>query len=320
MADERRDPNPHALDAFYAAARRAMPKVAFTNTYGVRCIGNTRDASKKIAVYVAAREKVGTFPLPWHYEKTKQPPPKSGDFTILVDYDGEPYAVVRTSSIQTVRFADVSDHHTEIDGPPVRKVAAWRPVHIAHWTRQLAPHGLSITDDMPVWIERFDLIYAPTAPYYLPVGPAQPKPAEIEAFVRAAGHSGDAHVRWIGLDAPTTDQIIDLIKARDKTGTFTLPWILARTDNRLPKAGDALVLVDFAGQPALAVRLTKVYETAFGKITAADTAIDGTPVRDLAVWKPMHTQYWTALLKPFGLSVSDDMPVLIEAFELIHAR
>lgn len=320
MADSPRPPDPAALDAFFVAARRAMPAVTFPATYRHRCIGNNRDAANKIRAYVARREKVGTFPLPWHFEKTGQTPPKPGDFSILIDFDGVPYAVVRISTIDTVRFADVSDRHTAIDGPPMQKVSAWRPVHIAHWTRLLEPHGLKITDDMPVWVERFDLIYSPDAPYYLPSGPPQPVPAEIDDFHRVSGHAGDIHVRWIGLDQPSTDQIIDLIKARDKTGTFTLPWIIARTDKRWPKVGEALILVDFAGKPALAVRLTKVYETTFGKITAADTAVDGTPVRDLAVWKPLHTQYWTALLKPFGLSVSDDMPVLIEAFDLIHAR
>jgi uncharacterized protein YhfF len=320
MSNAATDPDPAVLAAFYAAAQQARPKVNFPPTFGSSRIGNNRDAACKIAGYVATREKVGTFPLPWHFEKTGQAPPKPGDFFILVDFDGAPYAVVRVSSIETVRFADLSDEHTAIDGPPVRKLSAWKPIHIAHWTRMLAPHGLAITDDMPVWVERFELVYAPAAPFDLPAGPEQPVPAEIAAFHAASGHTGEVHVRWIGLDRATTDQIFELIKARDKTGTFTLPWIVERTDNRRPKAGEALILVDYDGKPALAVTLTQVYETTFGAITAADTAVDGTPVRDLAVWKPMHTQYWTTLLKPFGLKVTDAMPVLVERFELIHTR
>jgi uncharacterized protein YhfF len=162
---------------------------------------------------------------------------------------------------------------------------------------------------------------------YLPEGPARPTTPALDAFLAAARSANpaarigqDVLVRWIGLDAPTTRQIFDLIRAGDKTGTFTLPWIVARTGETAPKAGDDIVLIDFDGTPTLVVRLTKVHEVRFGAITAADIAIDGSPVRDLAVWKPMHTVYWNALLKPFGLSVSDDMPVWVEAFELLHSQ
>jgi len=41
-------------------------------------------------------------------------------------------------------------------------------------------------------------------------------------------------------------------------------------------------------------------------------------VRDPAVWVPLHTFYWNALLEPFGLTVSDDMPFWVEAFELLY--
>jgi uncharacterized protein YhfF len=138
-----------------------------------------------------------------------------------------------------------------------------------------------------------------------------------------AAHTGaqlpDSYqVRWIGLDAESTRQIIDLIRAKDKTGTFTLPWIVARTDQPEPRTGDAIILIDFDGTPTLLVQLTAVRSIMFGAVTAADIAIDGSPVRDLTIWKPLHTAYWNNLLKPFGFSVSDDMPFWAEPFTLIY--
>lgn len=160
---------------------------------------------------------------------------------------------------------------------------------------------------------------------YLPDGPTRPTRAALDAFWDAAraahpeaGLPDHYHVRWIGLDAESTRQIIDLIRAKDKTGTFTLPWIVDHTDQPEPKVGDAIILIDFDGKPSLLVRLTQVRRILFGAVTAADIAIDGSPVRDLAVWKPLHTAYWNNLLKPFGLSVSDDMPFWAEPFDLIY--
>ena len=159
---------------------------------------------------------------------------------------------------------------------------------------------------------------------YIPDGPERPDPEELNAFWQAAcesspelAHGPDYQVRWIGLDDDTTEQIIELIIAKDKTGTFTLPWIIERTDQPNPQSGDPIILIDFKGKPRVLVRLAQVYTKPFGEITAEDIAIDGSPVRSMDIWKPLHTQYWNALLAPFDLTVADDMPVLMEAFELV---
>ncbi len=158
---------------------------------------------------------------------------------------------------------------------------------------------------------------------YLPPGCAQPDPQELDAFWRqAAQHcspvASDYSVRWIGLDHDSTEQVIDLILAGDKTGTFTLPWIVEQTDHPHPGAGDAIILIDFEGHPRLLFELTDISTVNFGDVTEEHTAVDGTPVRDLTIWKPLHTTYWNGMLKPFGLEVSASMPVWIERFNLLY--
>jgi len=161
---------------------------------------------------------------------------------------------------------------------------------------------------------------------YLPAGPEHPDPADLEAFwseacdkspelTRGPGYQ----VRWIGLDHDTTEQVFELILAHDKTGTFTLPWIVEHTDQPDPQVGDPIILIDFNGKPRLLVRLARIYSVPFGEITADDIAIDGSAVRSLSIWRPLHTRYWNTLLSPFNLQVTDDMPVLVEAFELLKA-
>lgn len=158
---------------------------------------------------------------------------------------------------------------------------------------------------------------------WLPPGPARPSTAALEDLLARAGFGDDAaarasvQVRWIGLDAPTTRSIFELIRKGDKTGTFTLPWIVERTGLAPPVVGQRMVLIDHDGTPVLLLRTTEVREVVFGRVTAADIAIDGSPVRDPAIWKPLHTDYWNALLRPFGLTVSDDMPFWAERFTLL---
>jgi len=159
---------------------------------------------------------------------------------------------------------------------------------------------------------------------WLPPGPARPDPAALGDFLDRAGVTADARsqpalqLRWIGLDAPTTRSIFDLIRQGDKTGTFTLPWIVERTASPVPKVGNHLVLIDIDGRPVLLTRVVRVDSALFGAVEARHTVIDGSPVRDPAVWVPLHTAYWNNHLAPFGLEVSPSMPFWIEEFVLLY--
>ena len=160
---------------------------------------------------------------------------------------------------------------------------------------------------------------------FIDPGPRKPSDAELDAFWDRArkavpGLGADYQVRWIGIDEETTGLIIAFIKSGEKTGTFTLPWINAAKGQPRSEVGDHIVLIAYDGTPTLAVELTDVRETQFGRITADDTAIDGPPVRALEDWIPLHRRYWSGLLKPYGRTVTDDMPVLIEPFRLLYAE
>lgn len=153
-------------------------------------------------------------------------------------------------------------------------------------------------------------------------GPAQPNPADIDAFWERAceqhvGLGDDYQVRSLGIDAETTTQILGYIKTRDKVATFSLPWVIEANGFPHPAPGTPIVLCDYDGQPHLIVRLTNVRETTFGEIGYAESSLDGPPVQDPDVWIPLHRQYWNGLLAAYGRECTDDMPVLIEPFDYI---
>ena len=153
-------------------------------------------------------------------------------------------------------------------------------------------------------------------------GPAQPSPADIDAFWERACEQqvdlgNDYQVRSLGIDAETTTQILEYIKTRDKVATFSLPWVIDANGFPHPEPGTLIVLCDYVGQPHLIVRLTDVRETTFGEIGYAESSLDGPPVQNPDVWIPLHRQYWNGLLAAYGRECTDDMPVLIEPFDFI---
>ena len=116
-------------------------------------------------------------------------------------------------------------------------------------------------------------------------GPAQPNPADIEAFWERACEQhadlgDDYQVRSLGIDAETTTQILEYIKTRDKVATFSLPLVIEANGFPQPEPGAPIVLCHYVGQPHLIVRLTDVRETTFGAIGHAESSLDGPPVQD----------------------------------------
>lgn len=161
---------------------------------------------------------------------------------------------------------------------------------------------------------------------YLPSPAIPPSRDDLADFCAAAHRAAPTlqirpeivDVRWIGLDAPSTQRVFELIRAGDKRGTFSLPWIIERTGSPAPGVGRFLVLIDLTGKPVLLTRTVRVDSALFGQVEARHTAIDGSAVRDPSVWIPLHTRYWNTHLAPFGLAVTPDMPFWIEEFVLVY--
>jgi uncharacterized protein YhfF len=153
-------------------------------------------------------------------------------------------------------------------------------------------------------------------------GPDQPDSRVLDSFWDQAclmvPDLGEVYqVRSLGIDAQTTDQILDYIKSGEKIATFSLPWVIEANGFPYPKAGVPIVLCDYVGAPKMVVRLTGVRETTFGEIGAEESGLDGPPVQDPEVWIPLHRTYWNGLLAKYGRTCTDDMPVLIEPFEFV---
>jgi len=125
-------------------------------------------------------------------------------------------------------------------------------------------------------------------------------------------------VRSIGIDRESTVQILDFILSKEKVGTFSLPWISNAEGYSETLPGTNIILTAYDGVPKALVRITDIKQVDFGAISYEETKIDGPPVRDLEVWKPLHTQYWNKLLSSYGKECSEKMPVIVEYFDLVY--
>lgn len=152
-----------------------------------------------------------------------------------------------------------------------------------------------------------------------------PSPSALDRFLDAcAAALPEADVRksyrtrCIGWNMETSTAICDYVVAGEKTGTFSLPWLHDSLPETKPEIGQFIVLTNFDGEPRALLKTMALTLVTFKDIDETHTALDGPSVRDLTVWRGIHTTYWNGLLSEIGRQVEDDMPVVVERFTCVY--
>ena len=160
IADDGPEQNPDVelLGAFWQQAIMAVPEIA--RDHQVRSIGIDEETTDLIIEFIKTGEKVGTYSLPWLMEAEGYPKAMPDMPIILVSYDGIPKVVVQITSVYETTFGEISLNDTSLDGPPVRDLDVWIPLHTEYWNGLLSKHNRACTADMPVLVEKFKFIYA----------------------------------------------------------------------------------------------------------------------------------------------------------------
>jgi uncharacterized protein YhfF len=158
------------------------------------------------------------------------------------------------------------------------------------------------------------------------MGPTNPTAAALKTFVDGChaalpGVRADSYrTRCIGWNRETSESICKHILAREKTGTFSAPWLWAAHPNLKPEIAQFVVFHTFDGTPRALLQTKQLTLLTFKEIDETHTALDGPSVRALDTWRGIHIKYWNSLLGPLGKEVVGEMPVVVERFECLHPK
>ena len=153
-----KNPDTKPIDDYWNRVIESKPELAVDHQ--MRSIGIDEETTGLIIDFIKEGEKVGTFSLPWLMESENIPDSHTGQPIILLSYDGKPEIVVQITKIEKTTFGEVDYEVTKIDGPPVRDPEIWIPLHRDYWNNVLEPYGRACTDDMPIIVEYFKLVYS----------------------------------------------------------------------------------------------------------------------------------------------------------------
>lgn len=89
------------------------------------------------------------------YQAEDEPLPAVGAYWVVVDGEGNPLCVIRTTRVELRRFGEVDEQFAWEEGEGDRTLAYWRAAHLAY----LASVGLEIDDDTLMVLEWFEQVW-----------------------------------------------------------------------------------------------------------------------------------------------------------------
>ena len=92
-------------------------------------------------------------------EGCKEPLPKPGDYSVILNSKDEAVCVIRTVKTSVVPFSEVGEEQAFREGEGDRTLAYWRAVHEDFFTKDFAESGAVFTYESRILCEEFELCY-----------------------------------------------------------------------------------------------------------------------------------------------------------------
>lgn len=130
------------------------PRVSGTVAPESFAFGDTPEMADELAALVVEGTKTATAGALADYEASDEPLPSRGDLFIVLDGQGAPRALIRTTEVRVVPFDEVDGDHAAAEGEGDGSLEYWRAGHQAFFERTIG-----FDPQMPVVLERFELLY-----------------------------------------------------------------------------------------------------------------------------------------------------------------
>jgi uncharacterized protein YhfF len=144
-------------DAFWQAFRRYAG--LDHDNYVVGSFGDSPEMATELADLVIARTKRATASLARDYGNGREPTPKPGDFVIMLNGEGHPGFIWRTTEVTIKPLSQVDEAFAWDEGEGDRTREWWLEAHRRYFARQAAREGFELDDDIVTVFERFEVVW-----------------------------------------------------------------------------------------------------------------------------------------------------------------
>jgi uncharacterized protein YhfF len=147
-------------DAFWQAFVASLPAGASPpDDYQVWHFSDNEESANKLGELVRSGVKTATCSLLWSYEVENQPLPVVNEYSVIIDWEGTPLCIIRTTEVEVREYNKVDAVFAYEEGEGDRSLDYWRRVHWEVFSNESNMIGYRPVAAMPLVCERFRKVY-----------------------------------------------------------------------------------------------------------------------------------------------------------------
>lgn len=116
------------------------------------------DDADKLAELVKAGIKTATCSALIFYNSEDEELPQVGEYSIILDSDGDAVCIIRTNSVYVTTFDAVSKEHAYKEGEGDRSLEYWRKVHRKFFEEELKAINRQFDEKLELVCEEFEVV------------------------------------------------------------------------------------------------------------------------------------------------------------------
>ena len=148
-----------SVERFWREFCALEPSVSADTPYQTWYFGNTREVATELADLVLSGRKTATASLLEMNELNPSDAPQPDGYSVITDFDGDPFCVLQTTEIRHIPFDDVDERFAVDEGEGDLSHDYWRRVHWDYFSREAELHGFEFDGRSIVCCERFRVLY-----------------------------------------------------------------------------------------------------------------------------------------------------------------
>ncbi len=121
--------------------------------------GDSTALAHQLVELVLHGPKRATAGLGWSNDAVPHLAPIPDGYSVVTEFDGTPRAVIRTTWLDRRPFRDVDAQFAWDEGEGDRTLPDWKDGHWRYFSRECEALGRAMSEDAPVCLERFELLY-----------------------------------------------------------------------------------------------------------------------------------------------------------------
>ena len=145
------------VDAFWQAFRRHTG--LDHDNYAVASFGDSPQMTTELADLVMAEIKRATASLARDYGEGREPMPNPGDFVLMLEGEGFPRFIWRTTEVTIKPLSQVDDAFAWDEGEGDRTRNWWLTARRRYFGRQVNREGFEMDDEILTVFEHFEVVW-----------------------------------------------------------------------------------------------------------------------------------------------------------------